>query len=127
MPGPRDTHRDASNLDPRTRYGIWVSCDDCGDVVIAGERCVLVPTAAAISGTAATLAYPCVQCGRRSVAPVSDAALRRLVERGFSIIDWHPPRELLEPHPTAPPFTWDDLLEAHEVLERADAIVGLLA
>jgi hypothetical protein len=128
----RDTRKDASKHDPRTGYEIWVSCDDCGDVVIAGERCVLFRTTASATATVVTasgvtLAYPCVQCGRRSVTPVPDAALRRLVERGFSVIAWSPPLELLEPHPTGPPFTWDDLLEAHEVLARSDAIVALLS
>jgi hypothetical protein len=124
---PRDTRTNAAKHDPRTDYEIWVSCDDCGDVVIAGERCVLLRITAAGTTTGVTLAYPCGQCGRRSVTPVPDGALQRLVERGFSIVAWHPPRELLEPHPTGPRFTWDDLLEAHEVLARSDAIVALLS
>jgi hypothetical protein len=113
--------RDPSDLDPRTRYEIWVSCDDCGDVAIAGEACVLFRTT-----TDVTLAFPCVECGRRSVTPVPEDAFRGLLERGFPVRDWHPPRELHEPRPAGPPFTWDDVLEAHELLQRTDAVVTLL-
>jgi len=112
---------DAAHSDPRVRYEIWVSCDDCGDVVVAGEACVLFRR-----GSEVTLAYPCTECGRRSVSPVPDMQLERLVQRGFPIIDWRPPLELLEARPVAPVLTWDDLLDAHEALKRTSFVAELL-
>ncbi len=107
--------------DLRAGYEIWVSCDDCGDVVVGGEACVLVRLPADV-----TLAYPCTDCGRRSASPVPPDQLDRLLARGFRITAWRPPRELLEARAVAPPFTWDDLLDAHELLARTALIVPLL-
>ncbi len=111
----------APERDPRAGYKIWVSCDDCGDIVVVGEACALVRRRGDV-----TLAYPCTDCGRRSVSPIPPEQLDRLLARGFRITDWRPPSELLEARPIAPPFTWDDLLDAHELLARTALIVPLL-
>lgn len=109
------------NRDPRLRYEIWVSCDDCGDVVVAGEACELIR-----AETAVRLAYLCVQCGRRSVTSVPDDELASLLAKGFSITEWRAPLELREPRPVGPPWTWDDLLDAHELLARTHDVVGVV-
>src|SRR4051812_47804913 len=107
--------------DPRTGFEIWASCDDCGDVVIAGEACALVGRRPNV-----TLAYPCTECGRRSVSALGHEQLQGLLDRGFWIVDWEPPREPLERRTIAPPFTWNDLLDAHQLLQQTDFIVALL-
>ena len=107
--------------DPRRRYDIWVSCDDCGDVLIAGERCALIRAESRVA-----LAYLCGQCGRRSVTPVPDEDLESLLAKGFRITEWEAPLEAREPHPVGPPWTWDDVLDAHELLERTTDVVALV-
>jgi predicted RNA-binding Zn-ribbon protein involved in translation (DUF1610 family) len=110
----------ASDRDPRCRYAIWVSCDDCGDVAVAGEECALIRMA-----PQATLAYSCPQCGFRATALVPEADCRRLVARGFVVREAFPALELTERHPVAATFTWDDVLVAHEALARAQFVVDL--
>src|SRR5437879_8334529 len=58
---------DDHDTDPRVRYEIWVSCDDCVDVVVARVVRALIRGSGHV-----TLASPCVQCGRRSVTPLAD-------------------------------------------------------
>jgi len=60
------------------------------------------------------------------VTSVPDAELEALVAKGFSVEHATTPRELCEPHPIAPPWTWDDLLSAHELLDRTPLIVALV-
>jgi hypothetical protein len=108
--------------DPRVRYVVWVSCVDCGDVRVAGERTMLLRD---VSSGEVTLAFRCTRCATRDVAAVPPDQLDRLVERGFTITDWSPPRELCEPRPVGPPFTLDDLLDAHELLSRTDDLARL--
>ena len=108
--------------DPRTRYEIWLSCDDCGDVVVAGEDCVLIRAAGDV-----TLAYPCPACGCRGATAVPDEQLERLVQRGFVVRDAVVAQELIERRPIAPVLTWDDVLAAHELLGTTEFVVDLLA
>jgi len=111
----------APQRDPRVRYEIWLSCVDCGDVVIPGENCELIQSAHEV-----TLAYPCVECGRRSASAVPESQLERLLAKGFVVADASPALELREPHPIAAPFTWDDLLAFHQLLESTAFVDRLL-
>lgn len=115
--------RGKSRVDPRTRYYVLASCESCGDIAVAGEHTFLFRDA---SSGVVTVAFPCSRCGLRSSTVVGAAQLSRLIERGFPIVPWQPPAELLEPHPVADPFTVDDLLDAHEFLARTDFVVELL-
>ena len=104
------------------RYVVWVSCVDCGDVRVAGERTMLLRD---VRNGEVTLAFRCTHCAARDVAMVPPDQLERLVARGFTITDWSPPLELCEPRPSGPPLTFDDLLDAHELLARTDDVIGL--
>jgi hypothetical protein len=103
------------------RYEIWLSCDDCGDVVVAGEDCILIRAAGDV-----TLAYRCPACGCRAAAPVPDDELERLVGRGFVVRDARVALELTERRPIGPVLAWDDVLDAHETLASTDFVVALL-
>jgi hypothetical protein len=111
------------SADPRARYTIWVECEDCGDVAVRGERTTLLRCA---NTGEVTLAYRCTRCRVRSIASVPRQWLAYLAARGFTIFDQHPPQELLEPRPVAPPLTFDDLLTAHELLASTPFVVELL-
>lgn len=113
-----------SGSDPRTRFRILVTCDDCGDVTVAGEHTVLVRHD---RSDTVTLAYRCNHCGIRSATPVPESQLARLVARGFPFRSLGAPAELFEPRPIGPPFTADDVLDAHELLAGTDYITQLLA
>jgi hypothetical protein len=109
--------------DPRVRYVVWVSCVDCGDVRVAGERTTLLRD---VHSGEVTLAFRCTRCATRDVASVPPDQLDRLVARGFTITDWTPPLELHEPRPIGPPFTLDDLLDAHQLLIATDDVARLV-
>jgi hypothetical protein len=115
--------RNPARSDPRARYNIWVRCDDCGDVRIAGERTTLLRD---VRSDEVHLAYRCTVCRLRASTWVPIEQLRRLLARGFHVETWHPPLELTEPHPVGEAFTHDDLLAAHELLETSPYIVELL-
>ncbi len=107
---------DGLRIDPRARYYVWVTCGSCGDMRVPGEVTTLF---------AGTLAYRCPGCGVRDAVPVPPVQHERLVACGFPVRVVRLPAELAESRPVAPPFTADDLLDAHELLAGTDDIVGL--
>jgi hypothetical protein len=111
------------SADPRSRYTVWVECEDCGDVAVRGERTTLLRC---INSDEITLAYNCTRCRVRSIASVPRHWLTYLLARGFAVLDVRPPAELLEPRPVAPALTFDDLLDAHELLATTPYVVELL-
>jgi hypothetical protein len=115
--------KSAARSDPRARYNIWVRCDDCGDVRVAGERTTLLRD---VRNDEVHLAYRCTVCRLRASTWVPVEQLRRLIERGFHVEAWHPPLELVEPHPVADAVTFDDILDAHELLASSPFVVELL-
>ena len=50
----------------------------------------------------------------------SAKALDLLVTLGAPVEQWHMPAELGEARPAGPALTWDDLLDFHLLLQRAD-------
>ena len=55
----------------------------------------------------------------------SEHAARVLREHKVRERQWRLPRELFEPRPTGPPFTTDDLLDYHLLLEGSFDLNGL--
>jgi predicted RNA-binding Zn-ribbon protein involved in translation (DUF1610 family) len=106
--------------DRRRAYELWITCADCGDVVIPAEECDLQ----VMHDRRHSVAYPCPSCGRRDVFTVSASLAEVLRAVGFIAHRASAPRELLEPRPLGPPFTWDDLLSFHEQLARDEIPLG---
>lgn len=110
---------DAGVVDPRTRYEIWLTCDDCGDVVVMAERCTL--RREPLLGCY-TLAFPCPSCRLRSAIEVDARSVMRLLAAGFEVHRGRTPAELREARPSGPPFTTDDVLAFHEVLATTTTV-----
>jgi hypothetical protein len=114
---------DVGAADPRAAYELWVTCGDCGDVVVPAERCMLRRDT--LLGRF-TLAFPCPGCARRSAAPLDAPAVMRLLSLGFDVQRGRTPAELRERRPAGAPFTPDDLLAFHELLAGTDDVGAAL-
>ncbi|MGQ0825495.1 MAG: hypothetical protein ACT4OX_10810 [Actinomycetota bacterium] len=104
-------------VDRRRAYELWITCGNCGDVVVPAERCDLQVMTYLDRHS---VAYRCPGCGQRDACVVTPAIANRLCAVGFVASYSEPAAELLERRPTGPPFTWDDLLTFHEQLARGD-------
>ena len=69
------------------------------------------------NGPAGLCSFACPTCGREVINPVPLDGIKTLWLLGSEQSTGHVPFELLEPH-TGPPLSWDDVLDAHEALER---------
>ncbi|HEX5095788.1 MAG TPA: hypothetical protein VFX21_07245 [Acidimicrobiia bacterium] len=118
----RGPHQHPSHARDRRRgYELWVTCADCGDVVVRAELCELHARAGDF-----TIVFPCSQCARRDVVPVTTEDVLELVAAGFVIRRQSAAAELREHRPCGEPFAWDDLLAFHEDLASATDVVALL-
>lgn len=89
------------------------NCRRCGDVVVPTSD---VRVTAAASGTG-LFVFQCPTC-RHEVWQASDAGtLLRLRAAGAMPVQGPAPLELTELHDGSP-ISWDDLLEAHEVMRH---------
>ena len=109
--------------DRRRGYELWVTCADCGDVVVRAELCELHSRG---RGDRYTIVFPCSQCGRRDAVPVTAEDVLELVAAGFVIRRESAAAELREHRPCGEPFAWDDLLAFHEDLAHATDVVALV-
>ncbi|HEX9236093.1 MAG TPA: hypothetical protein VF972_07425 [Actinomycetota bacterium] len=66
------------------------------------------------------LEFRCPSCGRLNVRPLGGPELAALSGLGATPTASPGPFELLEEH-DGPPITWDDLIDFHEAVSRADA------
>lgn len=92
---------------------IRASCPDCGDVELTTADMTVRVCADDNRGS---YAFRCPEC----TMTVSKAAEQRIVDllvsSGVRVEHWTLPLELRE-HPVGEPFTHDDLLSFHELLE----------
>ncbi|MGQ0824311.1 MAG: hypothetical protein ACT4OX_04630 [Actinomycetota bacterium] len=107
--------------DLRRAYELWITCEDCGDVIVRAEHCELHVVR---DNERYTLSYPCSSCGVRSSIAVTEQDVDDLLDAGFVVHTIHAAAELVEERPCAPPFTWDDLLAFHERLATWDGAVA---
>ena len=105
--------------DRRAAYELWVTCADCGDVVVRAELCELHTRE---HDDRYTIVFPCAACGRRDALPVTTEDVLELVAAGFVIRTETVAAELREPRPYGEPFRWDDLLAFHEDLAYGDVV-----
>jgi hypothetical protein len=109
--------------DRRNGYELWITCSDCGDVVVPAEVCELHAT---VTATEHRVAFPCSSCGRRESIVVTEQDVADLLDAGFVIHGSSVAAELLEARPCAEPFSWDDLLSFHEKLQAWDGRVDAM-
>ena len=102
---------------------IRASCPTCGDVELTTRdvRVLLCSTTYESS-----YAFQCPVCRVAVAKPAEPRVVDVLLSSGISLTVWHMPAELDEPHAGAP-ITYDDLLEFHFQLKRADSLEALLA
>jgi hypothetical protein len=95
---------------------IRATCPGCGDVRLrAGELTVRV---CADNGTG-SYCFRCPACGRRVSRNASARIVELLASSGVRLERWSHPAELREGR-SGPPFTPDDLLDFHQLLQRSD-------
>ena len=95
---------------------IEATCPTCGTVERRAEDFEL---AICSYGPASWYAFDCPKCGVRIQKPATEKAIELLIAEGVAPRYWTIPAEALEMH-DGPPFTIDDLIELHEILERPD-------
>lgn len=102
---------------------IRASCPTCGDVELTNRdvRVLLCSTTYESS-----YAFQCPSCRVAVAKPAEPRVVDVLLASGITLSVWHLPAELDEPH-AGPPISYDDLLEFHFQLRKADAVESLLA
>jgi hypothetical protein len=101
---------------------IRASCPTCDDVDLTTEDLTVVVCA---DTTKASYAFCCPSCRRRVVKEAEARIVDLLLAAGVKKSVWALPAELYEPK-LGLPITYDDLLEFHFLLERPDALQGLV-
>lgn len=93
---------------------IRATCEECGDVELR-TRDVLVRVPEGCPG--GTYVFRCPCCGRPSVREAEPRVVEVLAHAGVRVQRWRPPAELAERRPGGAPFSLDDLLDFHELLQ----------
>ncbi len=92
---------------------IRASCPDCGDVELTtADVSVRVCTA----DNQGTYLFRCPVCTMSVVKPAEPRTVDLLVASGVAYSTWSPPLELREPKNDGEPFSHDDLLDFHDLL-----------
>ena len=105
--------------DSRASFELWLTCPDCGDIVVPAEACDLCLD---LGHDAHLVAYRCPQCRRRGTCALAEPRVDELIRHGFAVRVLTVAAELHEPRPTGPTFQWDDLLAFHELLSETDRL-----
>lgn len=92
---------------------VRASCPACGDVEMAGTA---ISAMLCISTAEGSYAFQCPSCADPVVKPADQRVLELLVASGISLTEWDLPEEATEVH-RGDPFTLDDVLSFHELLE----------
>jgi hypothetical protein len=114
MSARSDAH--ASDDDARDVFELWLTCPDCGDIVVPAKSCDVYLD---LSHDRHLVAYRCPRCRRRGTCPLDDEHVAWLMERGHAVRVLTVAAELHEPRPAGPAFQWDDLLAFHEMLSES--------
>jgi hypothetical protein len=93
---------------------IRATCGDCGDVELGTRDLVVRLCEDTDSGT---YVFQCPNCAHPVVRPADRSIIDLLVSSGCRLEVWSMPAELAEPRPEGDNFTYDDLIDFHEVLE----------
>jgi hypothetical protein len=101
---------------------IKATCPACGEVDLTADDILLRIGA---TQSVNTYGFTCPDCGKFVEKSADDRIVRLLLSGGVMPVPVHVPAEALEVH-TGPQFTYDDLLDFHEMLERDDSLDELL-
>ena len=102
---------------------IRASCPTCGDVELTTNDVVLRVCADDNSGT---YTFGCPVCETCVIKPAEQHIVDLLAASGVRVVVWTLPAELSE-RPEGEPFTHDDLLDFHAMLEDDNALDDALA
>jgi hypothetical protein len=102
---------------------IRASCPDCGDVELTTQDMTVRVCAEDNRGS---YAFRCPTCTMTVSKSAEQRIVDLLVSSGVRLEVWRLPAELRE-RPTGLPFTHDDLLELHELLQTDDWFATLSA
>jgi hypothetical protein len=93
---------------------IRASCPDCGDVELTVNDVTVLVCAEDNSGS---YAFRCPECEIAVSKPAESRIIDLLVSSGVQMTVWHLPAELFESKAMGDPFTHDDILDFHLLLE----------
>jgi len=94
-----------------------VECPDCGASRISVRE---LTVSVCVDDERSSYCFRCPTCGRANAHQLDPQAVSLLVVHGARLQRWRLPAELGEPHAVDPPFTPDDLLDFHLLLQTAD-------
>jgi len=95
---------------------IRASCPDCGDVELTSQD---MTVRLCVDDNRGAYVFRCPTCVMTVTKPTEQRIIDLLVASGVKVEMWTLPLELRE-RPTGSPFTHDDLLTFHELLEQDD-------
>lgn len=95
---------------------IRASCPDCGDVELQSRD---VTVRVCTGDGQGSYAFRCPGCTMNVAKAAEQRIVDLLVSSGVKLETWDLPLELWE-HPVGEPFTHDDLLSFHELLDGDD-------
>lgn len=93
---------------------IRATCSDCGDVEL-GTRDLVVRVCE--DDESGTYVFRCPACDRPVVRPADRPTIDLLVSSGCRLEVWQLPAELVEARPRGASFTYDDIIDFHDLLE----------
>lgn len=96
---------------------IRATCDDCGDVELGTGDLLVRLCQDTDSGT---YVFRCPQCDLPVVRGAERPIITLLVSSGVQMQLWTLPAELDEARPDGQPFSHDDLIDFHQLLEQED-------
>ena len=96
---------------------IRATCSDCGDVELKTRDLVVRICEDDSSGT---YVFRCPACAHPVVRPADRSTVDLLVSSGCRLEVWHLPSELVEARPEGDAFSYDDLIDFHELLADED-------
>jgi hypothetical protein len=103
---------------------IRATCSDCGDVELGTPDLVV---RLCEDNEAGTYVFRCPNCTHPVVRPADRSTIDLLVSSGVRLELWSMPAELIEPRPLGSPFTHDDLIDFHDIMESRGWFGELLA
>jgi hypothetical protein len=101
---------------------IRATCSECGDVEL-GTRDLVVRFCE--DDETGTYVFRCPACELPVVRPADRPTIDLLVSSGCKLEVWHLPAELDEPRPAGAAFTYDDIIDFHELLDSDDWLEDL--
>ncbi len=101
---------------------IRASCPTCGDVELTTDDVVVRVCADDNSGT---YTFGCPVCETQVAKPAEQHIVDLLTASGVKVVVWNLPAELLE-RPVGEPFTHDDLLDFHSILDDDEQVMAAL-